>query len=190
MAVAAAATTLDELEAAVANCRACPLCANRIQTVFADGNPSARLMFVGEAPGQEEDDQGKPFVGPSGQLLTDIISKGMGLDRAKDVYIANLVKCRPPGNRDPLPEEKAACAPFLARQIELVNPKVVVPLGRHAATHMLDTNASMGRLRGQVVERDGRAIVPTYHPAYLLRTPAKKRECWADIQLAMAELAR
>ncbi|WP_419185933.1 uracil-DNA glycosylase [Rohdeia mirabilis] len=188
--MAAAASTLDELEAAVAGCRACALCTARTRTVFADGNPTARLMFVGEAPGQEEDAQGKPFVGPSGQLLTDIIAKGMGLDRAQDVYIANVVKCRPPGNRDPLPEEKATCAPFLARQIELVDPKVIVPLGRHAGTHMLQNTASMGRLRGQVVQRDGRAIVPTYHPAYLLRTPSKKRECWADIQLAMAELAR
>lgn len=187
-AVAQAARTLDELAAAVANCRACELCTTRTQTVFADGSPTAKLMFVGEGPGAEEDRTGVPFVGDAGQLLSKIIADGMKLDRARDVYIANVVKCRPPGNRDPSPEEKAACTPFLERQIELVNPSVIVPLGRHAAGHLLRSEASMSRLRGQVVRENGRAIVPTFHPAYLLRTPAKKKECWEDIQLAMREL--
>jgi len=186
--VAKAATTLDELETSVAQCRACGLCATRTRTVFGDGAKGAKVLFVGEGPGAEEDRTGTPFVGPAGQLLTDIITKGMGLDRAKDAYIANVVKCRPPGNRDPQPLEKATCAPFLERQIELVDPQVIVPLGRHAANHLLGTQTTMGRLRGRVVRRDGRAIVPTFHPAYLLRTPARKRDCWADIQLAMAEL--
>jgi DNA polymerase len=187
-AVAQAARTLEELAAAVANCRACELCATRTQTVFADGSPTAKLMFVGEGPGAEEDRTGVPFVGDAGQLLSKIIADGMKLDRARDVYIANVVKCRPPGNRDPSPEEKAACTPFLERQIELVDPRVIVPLGRHAAGHLLRSEASMSRLRGQVVRENGRAIVPTFHPAYLLRTPAKKKECWEDIQLAMREL--
>jgi len=187
-AVAQAARTLDELAAAVANCRACELCTTRTQTVFADGSPTAKLMFVGEGPGAEEDRTGVPFVGDAGLLLSKIIADGMKLDRARDVYIANVVKCRPPGNRDPSPEEKAACTPFLERQIELVDPTVIVPLGRHAAGHLLRSEASMSRLRGQVVRENGRAIVPTFHPAYLLRTPAKKKECWEDIQLAMREL--
>lgn len=186
--VARSAATLDELETSVSTCRACGLCMARTRTVFGDGSPTARILFVGEGPGEQEDRSGVPFVGPAGQLLTDIITKGMGLDRSRDVYITNVVKCRPPGNRPPLPEEKATCAPYLARQIELVDPELIVPLGRHAANLLLDSDRTMGRLRGQVVERDGRTIVPTYHPSYLLRTPAKKRECWQDIQTAMARL--
>lgn len=185
--LAQGAKTLEELAAGVANCTACGLCETRQQTVFSDGSPTARVMFVGEAPGADEDRTGVPFVGRAGQLLTDIVTKGMGLAR-EDVYIANILKCRPPENRDPAAEEKRLCTPFLERQIELVDPEVVIPLGRHAATHLLGLESSMGRLRGQVHERGGRKIVATYHPAYLLRTPSAKKDTWADIQLAMREL--
>ena len=144
-------------------------------------------MFVGEAPGQHEDEQGVPFVGRAGQLLTDIIEKGMGLRRA-EVYIANVLKCRPPGNRDPEPLEKALCTPYLDRQIELVAPEVILPLGLHATRHLLESDGSMGRLRGRVHRRRGVAVVPTYHPAFLLRSPSMKKECWKDIQVAMGLL--
>ena len=184
---AQACTDLAALRALVAGCTACSLCKTRTQTVFSDGTAPARVMFVGEAPGFHEDQQGVPFVGKAGELLTDIITKGMGLARA-DVYIANVLKCRPPDNRDPSPEEKHLCTPWLDRQIELVDPLVLVPLGRHAANHVLGTESSLSKLRGRVHERGGRRIVPTFHPAYLLRNPASKRDCWADIQLAMGAL--
>jgi uracil-DNA glycosylase family 4 len=187
-AVARAAPDLEALRAAVAGCTACGLCQTRTQTVFADGNPRARVMFVGEAPGADEDRAGVPFVGKAGQLLSDIIAKGMGLVRAEDVYIANVLKCRPPENRDPEPEEKRLCTPFLERQIELVDPQILIPLGRHAAQLLLGSEAPMGKLRGQVHRVGGRAVVPTYHPAYLLRSPNMKAATWADIQLAMGEL--
>ena len=178
---------MKQLAAAVAGCTACELCHTRTQTVFSAGSGSAGVMFVGEAPGQNEDEQGLPFVGRAGALLTDIITKGMGLAR-EQVYIANVLKCRPPDNRDPSPSEKALCTAWLDRQIELVAPRVIVPLGRHAANHVLGRDSSMGALRGQVHERAGRKVVPTFHPAYLLRSPSEKKECWKDIQLAMREL--
>jgi uracil-DNA glycosylase family 4 len=178
---------LDTLRTQVAACTACDLCQTRTQTVFQDGTGSAGVLFIGEAPGQQEDEQGVPFVGRAGQLLTDIIKKGMGLDRSQ-VAIANVLKCRPPANRDPLPEEKARCTPFLDRQIELLDPKVIIPLGLHASRHVLGSTLSMGRLRGRVHSVGGRKVVPTYHPAYLLRSPSMKKECWQDIQLALAEL--
>ena len=184
---APAAEDLAQLAERVAACRACNLCESRQQTVFADGSPAARVMFVGEAPGAEEDRQGIPFVGRAGRLLTDIVTKGMGLQR-EEVYIANILKCRPPDNRDPSAEEKKLCTPFLERQIELVDPEVIIPLGRHAAAHLLGSEGSMGSMRGQVHQRAGRRIVATYHPAYLLRTPSAKKDTWADIQLAMGEL--
>ena len=184
---AAACAGLGELRALVAACTACGLARTRTQTVFSDGQATARVMFVGEAPGQSEDEQGVPFVGAAGQLLTDIIQKGMVLARG-DVFIANVLKCRPPGNRDPEPEEKALCTPYLDRQIELVNPAVIVALGKHAAQHLLKTPLSMGRLRGKVHLLNGRKVVATYHPAFLLRTPSAKKDCWQDIQLAMREL--
>ena len=171
----------------VAECTACGLCRTRTQTVFSDGDGRAGVMFVGEAPGEQEDLTGVPFVGPAGKLLSDIITKGMGLAR-EQVYIANVLKCRPPGNRDPSELEKIVCTGWLDRQIELVNPRVIVPLGRHAACHVLGVERSMGALRGRVHERGGRKVVPTYHPAYLLRSPGMKRACWEDIQLAMREL--
>ena len=178
---------LPALQAKIADCNACTLCQTRTRSVFMDGTGPARIMFVGEAPGYHEDQQGVPFVGRAGQLLTDIVQKGMGLDRS-EVVIANVLKCRPPDNRDPLPVEKRLCTTWLDRQIELVQPEMLIALGRHAAGHLLDTDSSMGRLRGRVWLRDGRKVVCTYHPAYLLRSPGEKKECWKDIQLAMAEL--
>jgi uracil-DNA glycosylase family 4 len=186
-ALAPACADLAALAEAVAGCRACALCESRSRTVVADGTGRARVMFVGEAPGAAEDARGVPFVGPAGQLLTDIITKGMKLAR-EDVYIANVLKCRPPDNRDPSPRETALCTPWLDRQIELVDPLVLIPLGRHAAMHVLGQEAPLGRLRGRIHEVGGRKVVPTYHPAYLLRSPDKKKECWQDIQLAMGIL--
>jgi len=178
---------LAELRDLVAGCTACDLARTRTQTVFCDGPARARVMFVGEAPGQHEDERGVPFVGAAGQLLTDIIQKGMGLRRA-EVHIANVLKCRPPDNREPAPEEKALCTPYLDRQIELVDPEVLIALGVHAARHLLRSTLSMGRLRGRVHLLEGRRVVATYHPAYLLRNPAAKKDCWQDIQLAMRTL--
>jgi DNA polymerase len=168
----------------VADCTACGLASTRTQTVFGDGTGARRILFVGEGPGEQEDRQGVPFVGRAGSLLDDIITKGMGISR-EDVYIANVVKCRPPENRDPLPEEKALCSAWLERQIELLDPAVIIPLGRHAAGHILGVDAPLGRLRGKVHDLGGRKVVPTYHPAYLLRSPHEKRKTWEDIQLAM-----
>jgi DNA polymerase len=185
--LAAACSTLEELRGAVAACTACPLARTRTQTVFSDGDGSRGVVFVGEAPGENEDRQGVPFVGQAGALLTDIIQKGMKIPRG-EAYIANVLKCRPPENRDPTAEEKALCTPWLDRQLELLDPKVIVPLGRHASGHMLSSDAPMGRMRARVHERRGRKVVPTYHPAYLLRDDSKKKDCWQDIQLAMREL--
>jgi DNA polymerase len=179
--------TLGELRTVVTACQACGLEKTRTQTVFADGREGARVLFVGEAPGEQEDLRGVPFVGPAGELLTDIIQKGMGLPRTQ-VYIANILKCRPPGNRDPAPGEKALCTPFLDRQIELLDPELVIALGTHAAQHLLKSELSIGRLRGKVHAFGKRKLVATYHPAYLLRTPGAKKDCWQDIQLAMREL--
>jgi len=184
---AAACADLDQLREAVAACTACPLAKTRTQTVFSDGDGSAGVLFVGEAPGRNEDEQGVPFVGRAGALLTDIIEKGMRLER-RHVAIANVLKCRPPENRDPTAAEKALCTPWLDRQIELLAPRVIVPLGRHAAGHLLQSEESMGRMRGKLHRIGSRTIVPTFHPAFLLRSPHMKKDCWADIQLAMAEL--
>jgi DNA polymerase len=190
-AVAARCADLASLRAAVAQCRACTLCETRTQTVFMDGTCSSGVLFVGEAPGEQEDLQGVPFVGRAGQLLTDIITKGMGLERSA-VAIANVLKCRPPGNRDPAPEEKELCTPFLERQIELLQPRIAIALGKHAAGFLLRTEASMGQLRGRVHQRIGARgalkVVVTYHPAFLLRTPSAKKDCWQDIQLALREI--
>lgn len=181
---ASAAQDLDEVRRGVAQCNACGLCKTRTNTVFLDGTGASGLMFVGEAPGAEEDKTGVPFVGRAGQLLTDIVTKGMGLAR-QDVWIANVLKCRPPENRDPTPEEKATCTPWLDRQIQLLSPRILVPLGRHASMHVLGITAAMNAMRGRVHTVAGRPVVPTFHPAYLLRNPADKKECWKDIQLAM-----
>jgi DNA polymerase len=171
----------------IGDCRRCKLCERRTQIVFGVGNPSAEIMFVGEGPGEEEDRKGEPFVGRAGQLLTDIITGGMGLQRS-DVYIANVVKCRPPGNRNPEPDEIAACEPFLVAQIEAISPKVIVALGKFAAQTLLRTTTPISKLRGQWGEFHGRKLMPTFHPSYLLRNPADKKLVWADIQLVMREV--
>jgi DNA polymerase len=158
----------------------------RSKVVFGVGNPRARVMFVGEGPGADEDAQGIPFVGRAGQLLTDII-KAMGLTR-DDVYIANVVKCRPPNNRAPEPDEVATCGPFLLRQIDAIGPEVIVALGASAAQALLGTRDPISRLRGQVLQFRGARLIPTFHPAYLLRSPDRKRDVWEDVQKAMAIL--
>jgi DNA polymerase len=177
------------LRARVSGCRACGLHEHRTQTVFGTGNPAARWLLIGEAPGAEEDRQGEPFVGRAGQLL-DAMLAALGLDRDQ-VFIANVLKCRPPGNRDPRADEAAACAPFLNRQIQLIDPGIVVALGRISAQRLLDTDAPLGRLRGRVhtLEPGGRPLVATYHPAYLLRKPSDKARAWADLLLARRTLA-
>lgn len=176
---------LQELADEVAGCFKCPILAeSRTQTVFADGSPTARLMFIGEAPGAEEDRAGIPFVGPAGQLLTDMITKGMGLTR-EEVYIANVVKCRPPNNRNPLPEESLNCLPYLERQIEIVRPEFICLLGAVATSALLNTALGVGRLRGKWHRIRGIPTIATYHPSYLLRRPAAKKEAWADLQMLM-----
>jgi uracil-DNA glycosylase len=184
---AAQAPSLEELASQVANCEACPLHAQRTQTVFADGNPAARIFFVGEGPGADEDRTGVPFVGKAGQLLTRMIEGAMGIAR-KDVYIANVLKCRPPGNRNPSPEEQASCGHFLQAQIEKVDPEILICLGAVAAQHLLQTDLGAGKLRGKVHQHAGRPLIVTWHPAYLLRNPSAKREGWEDIRLALRTL--
>jgi uracil-DNA glycosylase family 4 len=169
------------------DCRRCKLCTlGRSQIVFGVGNPKARLMFVGEAPGEEEDKRGEPFVGRAGQLLTKII-EAIGLSR-EQVYIANVIKCRPPGNRNPENDEVAACEPFLFRQIDVIQPKVIVPLGKFAAQCLLKTMEPITRLRGRQFEYRGALLIPTFHPAYLLRNPSSKREVWEDMKKVRAIL--
>lgn len=180
--------TLDALRAMVASCRRCALCETRTQTVFSDGSATAKLVFVGEAPGEDEDRKGLPFVGKAGQLLTDIIVKGMKM-RREDVYICNVLKCRPPNNRDPLPSEKEQCEPYLIRQLELLRPKVICALGRHAAHTLLRKDEATGRLRGKWHQYHGIPLRVTYHPAYLLRNPADKKLVWEDIQHVMRALS-
>jgi uracil-DNA glycosylase len=180
-------TALQAVRADIGDCTRCPLAfAGRHTIVFADGDPNARLMFVGEGPGADEDAQGLPFVGRAGQLLNNMIN-AMGLKR-EQVYIANVVKCRPPQNRTPEPEEANICMQFLWRQIDIVRPEVIVALGATAATYLLGGRAPLGALRGRIHSvRDARLIV-TYHPAYLLRDPRQKAETWKDLQIAMKEL--
>ena len=179
-----------DLGARIEACRACPRGAQRGCAVPGEGAMPAALMCVGEGPGAQEDASGRPFVGPAGQLLDRILLQGMGL-RREEVFIANLVKCRPPGNRDPLPEEVAACAPFLQEQLAQVRPRVILALGRHAAQHLLGREEALERLRGRLHPLPGHPhtqVVVTYHPAYLLRNPAAKRDTWQDVQIAMREL--
>ena len=181
--------TLDwpALEAAVKACTQCGLHRTRTQAVFGVGNRQAQWMVIGEAPGADEDAQGEPFVGRAGQLLNSMI-KAVGLKR-EDVYIANILKSRPPNNRDPAPEEVSACIPYLHRQIELVNPKLLLCVGRIAAQNLLSTDTPIGKLRGQVHRLGHRPVVVTYHPAYLLRSPGEKRRAWQDLVLAMDTMA-
>ena len=167
-------------------CTRCALHAGRNKLVFGDGDPNARLMFVGEGPGADEDAQGLPFVGRAGQLLNNMIT-AMGL-RRDQVYIANIVKCRPPQNRVPEPEEAYTCAPFLFRQIDVIRPEVIVALGSTAATYLLGGKSPLSALRGRVHQARGAKLIVTYHPAYLLRDPRQKKEAWADLQIAMTEL--
>jgi DNA polymerase len=170
----------------IGECTRCALHKGRHKIVFADGSANARLMFVGEGPGADEDAQGLPFVGRAGQLLNNMIA-AMGLKR-EEVYIANVVKCRPPGNRTPEPEEANTCSPFLFRQIDVVRPEVLVALGATAATYLLGQRQPLAGLRGRVHSLRGSRLIVTYHPAYLLRDPRQKKEAWADLQIAMKEL--
>jgi uracil-DNA glycosylase family 4 len=170
----------------IGDCTRCALHKGRNKIVFADGDPNARLMFVGEGPGADEDAQGLPFVGRAGQLLNNMIA-AMGLKR-EEVYIANVVKCRPPGNRTPEPEEANTCSPFLFQQIDVVRPQVLVALGATAATYLLGQRQPLAGLRGRVHAFRGMQLIVTYHPAFLLRDPRQKKEAWADLQIAMREL--
>lgn len=176
------------IRAEVGDCTRCKLAGGRTRLVFGVGNPRAELMFVGEGPGADEDQQGEPFVGKAGQLLTRMI-EAMGY-RREEVYIANVVKCRPPGNRDPEPEEIAACEPFLKAQIAAVRPKVVVALGRFAVQTLLRDPTPITRQRGAWRDYEGVKLMPTFHPAYLLRNPPEKAKAWADLQLVLRELGK
>jgi uracil-DNA glycosylase len=177
---------MDEKE--VRGCTRCRLSQTRTNTVFGEGDPDARIFFIGEGPGESEDLQGRPFVGRAGQLLDKMIA-GMGLKR-EQVFIANIVKCRPPGNREPAPDETAACTPYLERQIEIVRPKVIVTLGKPSSQYMLKTKLAMGKLRGQWHNWRGIKLMPTYHPAYILRnyTDETRRAVWSDLQQVMKEV--
>jgi uracil-DNA glycosylase len=178
--------SLLKIQTDLGDCTRCKLHKGRNKIVFGDGNPKAELVFVGEGPGHDEDVQGLPFVGRAGKLLTQMI-EAMGL-RRKDVYICNVVKCRPPENRAPEKEEVATCSPFLLRQIDAIAPKVIVCLGSVAAQTLLETNRGISQFRGQWLEFRGRKLLATYHPAYLLRNPSAKSEVWKDLQKVMAVL--
>ncbi len=180
--------TLEDIRHDLGDCQRCKLAPTRANIVFGSGNPNADLMFVGEAPGSEEDRQGLPFVGRAGQLLTKII-ESIGLER-DDVYICNVLKCRPPGNRNPEPEEVDTCSPFLKRQLEAVRPKIVCCLGAFAAQTMLGMKVPISKLRGRFHNIDGVRFIATFHPAYLLRNPEKKREVWEDMKQIRAALIR
>ncbi len=180
------AAALKVIREDIGDCTRCALHKGRHTIVFADGSPAARLMFVGEGPGADEDAQGLPFVGRAGQLLNNMIS-AMGLKR-EECYIANVVKCRPPGNRTPEPDEANTCSPFLFKQIDVVRPQVLVALGATAATYLLGARQPLAGLRGRVHAFRGMSLIVTYHPAFLLRDPRQKKEAWADLQIAMKEL--
>jgi uracil-DNA glycosylase len=180
------AETLLQIRDDLGECTRCKLHSTRNEIVFGDGNPKAQLVFIGEGPGADEDAQGLPFVGRAGKLLTQMV-EAMGLQR-RDVYICNVVKCRPPGNRQPEPDEVAACSPFLFRQLDSIQPKVIVCLGATAFQTLLQTNRSISHYRGQWLDYRGYKMLPTYHPAYLLRNPAAKADVWKDLQKVMAEL--
>jgi DNA polymerase len=183
----APADTLPVIRSALGDCHRCRLHEKRRSIVFGAGNPKARLVFVGEGPGQEEDLQGLPFVGPAGQLLTKIIN-AMGLTR-DEVYICNVIKCRPPGNRNPLPDEISTCQPFLDRQLAVIQPEMIVALGTFAAQTLLQTSQPISRLRGESYAYKGIPVIPTFHPAYLLRNQEKKRDVWQDMQKVMRALS-
>lgn len=184
---AAAQPGLDTVRKELEACTRCKLCSGRKTIVFGEGNPEAALVFIGHAPGPEEDEQGRPFVGPAGQLLTDIIVKGMQFGR-EDVYLCTMAKCRTPGDRQPEPDEIASCEPFLVRQLRLINPKVIVALGSAASNALLGNREKISSLRGKWHAYQGIRLMPTYHPAYLLKNPAAKKEVWGDIRKVLAEL--
>ena len=181
--------TLSMVREELGECTRCKLSKGRNTIVFGEGDPSAAIVFIGEGPGQEEDQQGRPFVGAAGQLLTDIIVKGMKL-RREDVYICNIVKCRPPENRNPEADEIAACEPFLIKQVQAIKPKIIVALGNVAVKTLLRTKEGITSLRGKWKTYQGIPLMPTFHPAYLLRTPGDKKLVWADIQQVMEKMEK
>jgi len=183
------AAGLAAIREEMGDCRRCRLAAGRKTIVFGQGNPRAELMFVGEGPGADEDEQGLAFVGRAGQLLTDIIEKGMKLQRS-EVFIANVIKCRPPQNRNPEPDEILSCQPFLEAQIRAIRPRVLVGLGKFGAQWLLKTAEPISRLRGRLGDYEGIAVMPTYHPAYLLRNPAGKKDVWEDMKAVLRFLGR
>lgn len=184
------AGSLEEIARQVAGCTACELSRSRTRTVPGEGNArQPDILFIGEGPGAEEDAQGRPFVGKAGELLTKMIEAGMGYQR-DEVYIANVVKCRPPGNRVPRPEEMDACLPYLRAQIELIRPKILIALGKTAVEGLLGKPVAITRIRGQWHDVGGIPMMPTYHPAYLLRSPSRKGEAWADLKAALARLGK
>jgi DNA polymerase len=176
--------SLEIIQKDLGDCRRCGLYKTRTRLVFGVGDPHARLVFVGEGPGHDEDQQGEPFVGAAGQLLTRIIG-AMGLSRTQ-VYICNIIKCRPPGNRNPLPEEIATCSPYLKRQLAAIQPDFICSLGTFATQTLLNSNVPISKLRGHFFEYEGIQVLPTYHPAFLLRNPEKKRDVWNDMKTLMA----
>ena len=178
---------LEELRSNIGDCQRCKLGKTRTKLVFGVGNPDAKIVFVGEGPGRDEDIQGEPFVGRAGQLLTDIITKGMKMKR-EDVYICNVVKCRPPENRNPEADEVDACEGFLIKQLEVIKPEIVVALGTFAAQTLLKTDLPISKLRGRFHDYKGIQVMPTFHPSYLLRNPEKKKEAWEDIKMVIARL--
>lgn len=181
------AELLTPVKKEVFSCRRCPLYKTKRNYVFSDGDPRARLMFIGEAPGEDEDIQGVPFVGRAGKLLTKMI-EAMGL-RRQDVYICNVIKCRPPDNRAPLPDEVTACKGYLLRQIDIISPKVICCLGKHSAQALLETEIFITKIRGKEFDFNGTTLIPTYHPAYLLRNPSGKKEVWQDLRKIMKILS-
>ncbi|NPA88227.1 uracil-DNA glycosylase [Caminibacter pacificus] len=178
---------LKELEKICKNCTLCDLSKTRTNVVFGEGNPKAKLMFIGEGPGEMEDKTGRPFVGRAGKLLTKIIENVLELTR-EDVYIANIVKCRPPNNRVPSIEEAESCKPYLLKQIEIINPEILVCLGKTAFMYLLNENLPISRVRGQIFEYKGRKVIPTYHPSFLLRNPSAKKEAYKDFLLIKSML--
>lgn len=182
----ASVPTLAEIREEMGDCRRCKLWRTRTNLVFGEGSPTAALMFIGEGPGEEEDRQGRPFVGPAGQLLNNLLNK-MGLPR-EEVYIANIVKSRPPGNREPEGDEIAACLPFLRKQVKAIRPKVIVTLGRVATQALLDTQVPLTRIRGSWQKYDRVPVMPTFHPSYLLRFPRERKKTWEDMQHVMEYL--
>ena len=178
--------SMDEIRVDLGECIRCGLHSHRTHIVFGEGHPSARVVLVGEGPGREEDRMGRPFVGPAGKLLDRIIAS-MGWLR-QEVYICNVIKCRPPKNRDPLPDEIEACGPFLRRQLQAIRPQAILALGSFAAQFLLSSQQPISRLRNQVHQFEGIPVVPTYHPAYLLRNPMQKRQAWKDVQLLLSLL--